>query len=266
MKTALIITTYNHPKALAAVLTSAFNQRRLPDEILIADDGSGAPTRQMIARYTAKSPVPLQHIWQEDRGFRPAKIRNRAILATDCSHLIIIDGDMLLHPDFIGDHRAVIRPGCFVQGSRVLLTSELTDHLLHMHNSPEKCVLPFYHRGIKKSHAAVRLPWLSRCISVCRSQSLKAVKSCNMGLMREDVYRVNGFNNEFVGWGREDSEFVARLYHSGVRRCNLKFAGIAYHLWHEENSRQYLPANDQLLEKTLSEKLICCRQGLAQCQ
>ena len=74
------------------------------------------------------------------------------------------------------------------------------------------------------------------------------------GLFRSDALAVNGFDNSFVGWGREDSEFVARCYHNGMKRHNLKFAGIAYHLWHNEAERDSLPQNDALLEATLSER------------
>lgn len=85
-----------------------------------------------------------------------------------------------------------------------------------------------------------------------------------MGFFREDALAVNGFNNEFVGWGREDSEFVARLYHHGLKRRNLKFGGIAYHLWHHEAERDALPHNDALLNKTLENKLTRCENGVNQ--
>ena len=83
-----------------------------------------------------------------------------------------------------------------------------------------------------------------------------------MGFFRDDALAVNGFNNEFVGWGREDSEFVARCYHAGMKRHNLKFAGVAYHLWHHEAERDSLPQNDALLQQTLFEGKIRCEDGI----
>jgi GT2 family glycosyltransferase len=83
-----------------------------------------------------------------------------------------------------------------------------------------------------------------------------------MGFWMEDIVRVNGFNEDFVGWGREDSEFAIRLLNSGTKRQNLAFGGVAYHLHHQENSRQSLPANDIIMERAISEASIFCPNGI----
>lgn len=58
MKTALLITTYNWPKALELVLYSVLHQHVMPDEVVIADDGSTEETKKLIDRYAEKMPVP----------------------------------------------------------------------------------------------------------------------------------------------------------------------------------------------------------------
>ncbi len=80
--------------------------------------------------------------------------------------------------------------------------------------------------------------------------------------MRDDFFRVNGFDNSFVGWGREDSEFAIRLLNSGVRRKNLKFLAIAYHLFHNESLRDSLPENDKKLNNTIKNRIDWAENGV----
>jgi len=121
VKVSLIVTTYNRP-----VLKSAAMQSTLPHEIVVADDGSGEETANIIEEASKKSTVPILHAWQEDRGFRAAMSRNRAIAMSSGEYIVMIDGDMVLHPLFVKDHIEAAEPGTFVQGSRVLLSEEAT--------------------------------------------------------------------------------------------------------------------------------------------
>jgi hypothetical protein len=83
-----------------------------------------------------------------------------------------------------------------------------------------------------------------------------------MSFFRKDCISVNGFNNEFKGWGREDSEFVVRLLNKGIHRKTLKFSAIQYHLWHNEANRSSLLGNDKLLQKVIAEELDWCENGI----
>lgn len=259
MTVALIVTTYNRPDALNLVLKSALAQTRLPDEIIVADDGSGEETADVIRWINRTAPVAVQHSWQSDDGFRLAESRNRAIAAAKSDYIIMLDGDMLLEPHFIADHIAVALKGRFVQGSRVLLTETKTAEILDAGALPK---LSAFSDGIEKRLSALRCRLLACLAGKFSRQSEKSVKGCNMGFFRDDALAVNGFNNRFVGWGREDSEFVARCFHHGMTRYNLKFAGAAYHLWHNEAERAALPQNDELLRQTLTEHLMRCEDGI----
>lgn len=261
LSVSLIITTYNRPDALQKVLYSVLAQSTLPAQILVADDGSGDETAQVVADFATQSPIPVQHIWQPDDGFRLAQSRNRALAAaSDGNYIVMIDGDMVLHRHFIADHIDAAQQGCFIQGSRVLLTAEKTQQWLQQPRSSE--TLSWWQNGIKKRLSAMRCVHLSHHIWRNGNQHFRSIKGCNMGFFRADALAVNGFNNAFEGWGREDSEFVARLYHAGCLRRNLKFAGIAYHLWHNEAQRDALPQNDALLQQTLAQKLTRCEHGV----
>src|SRR6478736_5160416 len=107
MKTALLISTYNWPEALNLVLKSILNQTKFPDEILIADDGSDNKTKELIDNFSTANNIVLHHVWQEDKGFRKSKILNKAIAKTTADYIVQIDGDCVIHKDFISDHIAM---------------------------------------------------------------------------------------------------------------------------------------------------------------
>lgn len=253
----LIITTYNRVAALELVLLSVLQQTEFPDEIIIADDGSTAETRELCATY--QHSLPLIHCWQADEGFRAAAIRNQAIARARGNYLIVIDGDMILHPLFVHDHKNKAQKNTFVQGKRVLLSEQLTETAL----KNKQITFNFFTAGLKNRLNALHLPFLSNWIAGPH-HPLHGIRSCNLAFWRADALKINGFNEDFVGWGREDSEFVARLQNMGVRRVNFKFGAIAYHLYHPEQSRICLPTNEQLLENTLKQKRIWCERGLNQ--
>src|SRR4029453_8718614 len=129
MRTCLIVTTYNWPEALHLTLASVARQTRRPDEKIGADAGSGPATRAVIDQWRAAG-LPLQHVWQEDEGFRLARSRNRAIAAARAEYILLVDGDMVLHPQFVADHVRCARPDCFIQGARPQLSAATTAQLL----------------------------------------------------------------------------------------------------------------------------------------
>ncbi len=257
MKVSLIITIYNRPDALKLVLKSVLKQHRLPHEIVVADDGSGEETTDVIREAAKNSPVPILHAWQDDDGFRAAMSRNRAAAMSSGEYIVMIDGDMVLHPLFIKDHMEAAEPGTFVQGSRVLLSEEATKEAI----IKSQISFSIFSKSIKNRKNALRCTLLSSLFSR-KSRSLKGIRTCNFALFRKDLLTVNGFDNRFVGWGREDSEFAARLLNSGMVRKDLRFAAIAYHLYHKESTREALKENDRRLERTIKERLVRCEDGI----
>ena len=259
MDISLIITTYNWKEALRLSLESALAQSLAPLEIVVADDGSQPDTTQMVRSYAAASPIPIIHSWQEDKGFRLARSRNKAIAKAHGEYIILIDGDIILHHNFIEDHLAFARQGFFVQGTRVLLGRKLSRLILE----GGQLVLPSFARGVENKKNCLRSPLLARLFSFT-SRRLPGIKTCNFAFWRKDALAINGFNEEFIGWGREDSEFTARLLNSGIRRQNLKFLALGYHLFHPMNTRERLPINDAILRRTIEERLHWCEQGIGQ--
>jgi glycosyltransferase involved in cell wall biosynthesis len=258
--TSLLISTYNWPEALELVLASALRQRLLPSQVVIADDGSGEPTAAVVRAFVprfAERGVPVVHAWHPDEGFRLAAVRNLALARATGDYVLMIDGDCVLHPDFVRSHVAFARLGSFVQGSRVLVSQARSARAL----ATGDVRFGLFDRGLKNRQNAIPSALLSRLVSPSQDP-LKGTRGCNMAYWRADVVRVNGFNERFVGWGREDSEFSARMLAAGLQRRRLKFGGIVFHLWHQERPRSAVDENHALYEEIVRTGASRCEAGL----
>ena len=261
MKTtvSLCITTYNSPDYLDLTLKSVLAQSVLPQEVIVADDGSGENTRCLIEQYKTLFPIPLLHCWQPDEGFRVAKIRNEAIRTSHFDYLIFIDGDMALHPHFISDHIKNCEYQHFIQGSRAIVSKTISEQRLRSKNIH----FHFFFKGIINRANAISIPFLSEIVTrFYGAKDYTGVRSCNLSFWKQDAVAINGFNEDFEGWGREDSEFVVRLLNSGIKRKNLKFGGVGFHIWHPENSQILLQKNQALLDEALEKGKKWCNNGL----
>ncbi len=259
MRLALIVSTYERPDALAAVLDSVARQRVAPDEVVIADDGSGPATRELITSFTRRCAVPVRAVSQPHQGFRLTRLRNLATTAATGDYLVFVDGDMLLHEAFVADHRRHARAGRFTQGVRVRAAEGLTRRLL---DDPRLPVSPFTPGlGLLRRAYLLRSRRLASALRHSANRFI-AIKGCNQGFWRDDLVRVNGFNEAIEGWGPEDKELCARLVHAGVERQTLLFGGVAIHLHHPPASRAELPGNLAILADTLRKRRTWCERGL----
>ena len=260
MKTSLIITTYNWKEALDLVFMSIARQTQFPDEILVADDGSREDTAVMVAQWARRLPVPVRHIWQEDVGFRLARSRNRAIAAAAGDYIIIIDGDMVLHKQFIADHKAAARDGFFIQGVRLLTGPIQAQRMLQ-----NKLIdLNFFAEDVKRRRHLLRWPMVSWLLFQQVHTHQKAIRGSNQAFWKSDLIKVNGFDERMTGWGREDNEIVQRLYNIGVKRRNLKFAALTIHIYHKQRKPSGVNPNDQFLQETIENQSRRCELGLSQ--
>lgn len=260
MKISLIISTYNSPERLRITLDSVLNQSRLPDEVVIADDGSTDATHSIVAEFQKKSPVPIIYVWQPDEGFRLAMIRNKAIAQSTGDYIIQIDGDIMLHPRFIEDHEKEAKKGKFVCGSRVLVGKETTESILPKGKAIRLSPLS---AGIRNRKNALRSDLLKRLLQCLPGMKLK-YRGCNMAFWREDLIKVNGYDEGFKGWGCEDHELVARLVNAKVVPLQLRHAAICFHLWHPtgKSDDASFERNNRLLEQTRAEHRVEAKDGL----
>jgi glycosyltransferase involved in cell wall biosynthesis len=268
MNIAVILTTYNRPDALLAVLDGYLAQRDRDFEIVVADDGSGPETAAAVAACRKRADLVIGHVWQEDRGFRAGAIRNRALALTKADYLIFSDGDCLPLPGFVAGHRRLAERGWFIAGNRILLgekpSRRVLDGRLRVHPwSTGRWLRAFLKGEINRFLPVLHLPvpgWL-RKLPAWRWQG---VMTCNLSAWREDLLALNGFDEEYEGWGLEDSDLTIRLLHSGVRRKSARFATPVVHLWHPENDQASLEGNRRRLDALLRSREIRAKQGVNQ--
>ncbi|TLY48030.1 MAG: glycosyltransferase [Gammaproteobacteria bacterium] len=261
----VIITTYNRPDALRLILLALTQQTLLPNEVIIADDGSGIETRLLIEQLSKQLNYPFKHVWQKDEGFQAAKIRNKAVLYANNNYLIFLDGDCIPFPDFIEQHRLLAEPHWFVSGHRVLLNKKFTQKILKeflpiYKDSTQQWLLHYFHHQTNRLFPLLRIPLNKlRKLTFRRWQG---AKSCNLGLWKKDFLTVNGFDESFIGWGYEDSDLVIRLIRAGVKRKSGKFAIPVIHLWHQQNDRKKEQINLNLLKEITKDQRIRAKIGI----
>lgn len=258
-KCSLVTPTYNWPEALELLLKSVMNQSKLPDEVIIADDGSKPETKLTIDRYKKVFPVPLIHIWHKDEGNRKPRIMNKAIAKAKNEYIIEIDGDIIMSRYFIEDHLQFSEKGFYLYGSRVNIKKEILDKLFQN----QKLRFHFFSKGIQKRGRTLRIPFLAKFIKPVKERS-KKLRGCNMSFWREDFIKVNGFNENLVGWGIDDSEMIQRLHNTGIKGKRLKFAGIAYHIYHTEQSKSHIEINLEIEKQTTEKNLVSVNKGIDQ--
>jgi glycosyltransferase involved in cell wall biosynthesis len=262
----VIVTTYNREDALEAVLSALSRQTDREFEVVVADDGSRPATAALIERWKGRLGVPLSHVWQADRGFRAAEIRNRALLAARGDYCVFLDGDCIARTDFVATHRRLAERGWFVTGNRVLLSRELTAAVLREAVLPQTWNLAQWinrraRGGVNRLAAVLRLPLGP--LRKLRPGQWQGARSCNLAVWRSDLERVDGFDASFRGWGREDSDLLIRLLHSGVRRKDGRFATGVIHLWHDEEDRSQLDANDARLDAVQGSDRVRAQAGMS---
>lgn len=261
----VIVSTYNRPDALKAVIEGLFGQTDQDFDIIIADDGSGPPTAACVEALQARSPVQLQHVWQPDDGFRLAMARNRGIAAARGDYLLFLDGDCVPQRDFVAQHRRLAQQGYMVTGSRILLdeafTAEVVSGRVNLHQLGVTDLVRLRMAGkiSKLVQLMVRLPDVGR---IKQRFAFRRIKGCNLGIWRADLVTINGFDESFTGWGYEDSDAVLRLYNAGIRRKDGAFATEVFHLWHREAKRDSAASNKRIVDTRLVDKTVSATKGL----
>jgi glycosyltransferase involved in cell wall biosynthesis len=200
----------------------------------------------------------LRHIWQEDIGFRAGRSRNRAIAAAKGEYIIFVDGDMVLNAHFIYDHVRAAQRGYFIQGARVITGPRAGQEML----VTGALDLSFFASDIQRRRHTIRNRFLSWLLLRKVHVSQRAIRSCNQAYWKADLVRVNGFDERMTGWGGEDNELAARLYNIGIRRRNLKFGGLAIHLYHRSRKPEGENPNHIILRTTIETRKTRCDQGL----
>ena len=262
----VVITTYNRSDALLAVLSALTRQSDRHFEVIVADDGSTPAHQQRIVQSSAAMALKLVHVWHPDVGFTASKARNRGVAAARGNYIVFLDGDCVPEQDFIARHRQLAEVGFFTNGSRVLLSPELTQRVLDGQEQVDGHGSVYWlrkrlTREANKLTGLLRLP--DGAMRVQQTFDWKGIRSCNMAVWRSDFEKVEGFDESFVGWGHEDADFVLRLHNLGLARKNGFCATEVFHLWHKEASRKEESANAQTVRRRALTQIVKPTLGYA---
>ncbi len=269
MLISVIVSTYNWPEALDLCLSSLLAQEDRYFEIIIADDGSTEDTRRLIDAYITKADeIKIYHAYQEDQGFRLSAIRNKATLASNGGYLIFLDGDCIVRPSFIKNHRKLMRHKHFVAGNRVLIGEQFTNTIFTNERAFYKNNLYYFFlhwlkRDINRLIPLIKLPL--GCLRTLQADRWSKVLGCNIGVYKNDVLLINGFDEIYYGWGYEDSDFAIRLINAGIKRKEGRFCVPVLHLWHAINARHKKDINYQrMIGRSKDKSFIKAEQGISQ--
>lgn len=257
----IVLATYNWPEALKLVIQSLATQTDKNFEVVIADDGSKASTRELIDQLKQDSSFRIQHEWQEDKGFRKSRILNQAIKSAKGEYLIFLDGDCIVQPDFVEQHRKLAKVGHLVTGGRVLLGPKITmklcrDGTWSYSSWIWKAIVYRLTGQINKWLPLIaKLPDMQ--IRIYDQFKWSRIKGCNMAAWKVDVLRINGFDESLEGWGHEDADFVFRLQNIGIKRKSGSWATEVLHLWHKMADKATARKNAEIVRaKILAKKVV----------
>lgn len=269
-KATLMVTTYEMPRHLELVCAGILRQSAHEFEVVICDDGSGPQTRKLIEGFSEtfeqKFGSPVVHVWQEHSGFRKCRILNEGLRRSSGQTLIFLDGDCIPHRDFVRDHLEQAEAGRYLAGRRVELGEKFSAGLTtqkilqgHLDGPSIGLMLSGLSGDSEFTNRSLRIPsaWLRKKLKMDRIPDLKG---CNYSVSRADLEAVNGFDESYEGYGREDTDIELRLQHLGLKIKSLKGLALQYHVWHPR--RSFTPANDNRLEELKASRRVRCANGL----
>lgn len=267
MRISVVVTTYNQPDWLEKVLWGLAAQTDPDFEVLVADDGSGPATRELVGRAEGLVGRPVRHVWHDDLGFRKCAILNAALRACQGDYILFLDGDCIPRSDFVAVHRRLARPGRFLSGGAFRLPRAVSARVGREEVRAGVAFRPAW------LHAA-GVPWSFRLARLGAPPALAAMldrltptgatfNGGNASAWRQDVLAVNGFD-ERMGHGGLDREFGARLEHLGRPGLQVRHRAIVLHLDHDRGYRDAatVRANRAIWDDTVARRRIRAVAGL----
>ncbi len=229
----IIICFYERLEHLRCCLDSIQLASEHFDEVIITDDGSCDQTVSRLEELIPNYDFPVRHVWQGKKGFRNAAARNNGIRHAKGDYLIFFDCDFLVLPRTIQEHLKHAKKGRFIAGGyknmdetatresfQSTITADLLDRLDKRY--PERPLIKTHRRFIKRTFL-MRLH-----LAPPRKQSLGG----HFSIYRKDLERVNGYDENFVGWGGEDEDLGIRLVRAGIHCRSAIRSAKVLHLWH----------------------------------
>jgi glycosyltransferase involved in cell wall biosynthesis len=227
----LIVNTFQKPRHLALVLQSIALQEGIDGriEVVVADDGSDAPSVEIVSDFARQSPFPVRFTTEPHDGFRLARVRNRGAALATGDTLLFLDGDSVLPPDHVALHLGARKPGLAMLGDVIRLpeaaSRDLAPSALTTTDLRRLAPAAELRRLARRHRKSVFQNWL-------RHPSKPRLAGGNFAVWRDDYFRVNGSDERFLGWGQEDDDLGLRLRGAGVRLASIVDRTFTYHVWH----------------------------------
>jgi glycosyltransferase involved in cell wall biosynthesis len=257
----IVLACYNDADVVERTLAALSRQSLLDFEIVVADDGSRELYAALLERWAPRFSYPIQHVRHEDLGFRKTRILNRAVHVGRFDRLIFLDMDCLPHRDFVRNHLRFVRPGTAITGRRV-----------HIDQSVAPTAAEIAARGVDLGPAKLVRLWLAgkaTCIEhgillpEMFESSRRAILGSNFSIVKADLERINGFNEEMQGAGWEDSDVDMRLQLAGVKIRDLKNLVLQYHVTHAQRVGNTAESQARY-EEMRSQRVLRAPKGLAE--
>ena len=235
MFTSVIFTTYNHPKWLEKTLWGFSMQSFRDFEIIVADDGSGPETAEVIERLKPQIEIPIRHLWQADDGFQKCKILNKAIVESKGEYLIFTDGDCIPHPDFVKNHVDLAADNTLLSGGYFKLPLDVSQVISKQDILDGNSTRP----GWLMKQGVPFTPKLSKlCSSPVVGAMLDALtitratwNGHSSSTWKKHIVETNGFD-ERMQYGGQDREFGERLINMGIKTRQVRYRCSCVHLDH----------------------------------
>lgn len=269
MRLSVIVSTYNKPHFLERVLWGYAVQTDRDFELVVADDGSGPETADLVRRVRAESKMDIVHVWHEDRGFRKTEILNRAIVASRGDYLLFTDGDCIPRRDVVEVHRALARPERYLAGGYLKLPAGVSERITveDVTSGRVSELRWLWAQGWRPGRRALRLVRSPKLAALFDRITPTAAHfhGNNASTWREAILRVNGFEGK-MGYGGLDRALGYRLENAGVRGVQIRHRAVALHLHHDRPYRrpEVVSANRAILDAITRERLVCAEQGIAE--
>ncbi|MEY4609612.1 MAG: hypothetical protein RL625_1829 [Gemmatimonadota bacterium] len=267
MRLSVIVTTYNNPRWLEKVLWGFTAQTFRDFELLVADDGSDAPTADLLERLRPELPFALRHVWHPKQGFRKCTILNAAIAQAEGAYCFFTDGDCIPRADLLAVHVAAARPGRFGSGGYLklpMVTSEAItrDDVLAGRATDARWLRA---NGTPWDRRVQRLAWGTTVAALLDrlTPTGATFNGHNAAVWREDLLRVNGFD-ERLEWGGLDRELGERLENAGVRGMQLRHRALVVHLDHGRGYKrpEAIARNRAIRDEVAAKRLTRTPAGL----